>query len=250
MKLNRSSFSQYGCFVTCRKQFYWKYVRRLSSKTKSKALAIGTAFHRGVSNTGETEEERAGMWYQIGQLARAHWNVTGPVEVDKTFYVHDGLDVQFIADGIEDGYLIEYKTTSDASAENCTAHSLSLQLRLGCALFGLRGTKLRLVKKPLIRLKKAETEEEFAQRYFNLFRDEPQNHFLEIELPANTDGAVREFIAVHQEMVQCEKSGTWPMAVPHICKGKMTCEYMPLCADEQTNIALFEERTPTDEEAE
>lgn len=240
MNMDRSSFSRYSCFTTCRRQFFWKYVQGLEPKDTPKALAIGSAFHLGAADKG-TPEQRQGMWHQIGMLARQYWNVTGECEVKREFDLGP-VQIVYIADGIEDGYLIEYKTTSDASAENVTAHSLSLQLRLGCALFGLRGTKLRLIKKPQIRLKKGESEHEFDQRYLNLFKDDPQNHLLEILLPPNTDGAVREFLHIYEEMKRCETARCWPMAVPHICKGKVPCSYMPLCADEETNIALFKSK--------
>lgn len=241
MNMDRSSFSRYACATICRKKYYWRYVRNLVPKEESKALGIGKLFHLGVANLG-TEEDKQKPWYEIGQLARSYWNVTGPCEVAKTFDLGQGLSIKYVADGIEDGYLIEYKTTSDASADNVTAQAMSLQLRLGCLLFSLKGTKLRLVKKPLIRQKKGESEHEFDQRYFNLFRDEPQNHFLEIIVPALSEGALAEFNHIHSEVIRCERANVWPMAVPMVCKGKVSCEYMPLCSDAQTNMPLFMEK--------
>ena len=243
--VNRSSFSQYATFTTCRKKFYWQYIQNLVPKEESKAFGIGRLFHLGVANLGN-EEQALTPWYQIGQMARSFWHVAGPCEVSKLFDLGQGVNIKFIADGIEDDHLIEYKTTSDASVENATAQSISLQLRLGCHLFGLKGTKLRLVKKPQIRIKKGESEHEFDQRYLNLFRDEPQDHFLEIVIPAIGGSPIPEFLHIHSEIVRCQHANVWPMSTPMICKGKVPCSYMPLCADEITNMPLFKQKEHDD----
>lgn len=240
MELNRSSFSQYACFTTCRKKYYWNYVENLVPKEEGKALVTGRLFHLGAAGEGTPEQQQT-TWWQIGKIAKDYWGLRGKPEVSKVFDLGP-VQVKFIADGIEDEYLVEYKTTSDATPENVIAQAMSLQLRLGCALFGKKQSKLRLVKKPQIRLKKSESEHEFEQRYLDCFRLTPEQYLLEVVIPTNTDGAVNEFLYVNEEIHRCRKAMIWPMAVPYICKGKIACQYMPLCADYETNIALFKQK--------
>lgn len=233
------SFSQLNVFMTCPKRFFWGYERRLVPAVEVEALAVGRAVHEGLSDQpGET------VWHEVGRLARAYWpkQHMEETEVHKEFDLAGEQKLVCIADAVTAQHVIEYKTTSRANANTYNALAISPQLRMYGLVFNKPAALLRVIVKPQIRQRQTESEETFQQRLLDLFREHPEEHFLQIEIPLpdpRNSTLLDEIRMVIDTIDTCRRLGVWPTAAPYACYGLTPCPYLPLCSDPATNMPLY-----------
>jgi hypothetical protein len=235
------SYSQYSAFLKCPKSYYWAYIKGLVPKVTPKALAIGTAFHEGLSGQGEA----VSTWHQIGMLARKFWPApsTHQLEVSKELDLGLTSSLIVIADEVSPDRVIEYKTASKPDSDWVSGMMLSNQLRLYCIAFSKPGAIIRCCKKADIRPRKNETDEQREARLLDEYIEKPHEYFLEIDVPVTHEqkaGTLKEFYQVFGAIQMCQTQGIWPAAAPHACSAPgRTCSYLPLCSDYEGNLALF-----------
>ena len=242
-KGQKFSFSKYNTFMGCPKKYFWSYVRGLVPAEEAAYFVTGRQFHGGVAGM-----EGESLWHKIGRLAKQYFKpLPGETpEVRKEVEIDPGVILECVADSVADEYVVEYKTTSRPDANTCNSLALSLQNRLYAIVFSKPRFLLRVVAKPKIRQKSTENEQMFEQRIYETVAADPQNHFLEIEIPVIKEGAIREFLASLKHMRYCEERGVFPTSAPHACYGFSPCPYMPLCVDEATNLPLFKAKERTE----
>lgn len=233
------SSTKLSCYKQCQKKYYFRYVERLEPEVKAEALQVGSKYHSNVEsiiNTGDFEKEK-GADAKINAMSEIWKMQIYPqlgfeiVQAEKFFEKQLADDVRLIGyiDGLDkNGVAIEHKTTSLAINEDYL-NKLRFNEQIPLYMIGTDKQELwyTAIKKPTIRLKKKETQEEFEERclawywenaeqktgVFKLTRFEEELS----ETKANTIELAREM-----ENRKCYHRN--PMAC-----SMLSCEYAPIC---------------------
>lgn len=237
------SFSKAQCFLTCQKKYYWQYVKKLFPANTAPAYLWGIEFHKGAQGL---PTETITLPYAIGLLAREYYgDAKKNVEVEKRFLYNIGdVEIDYRADLIIDGTeLVEYKTTSRPTSDNVMAQMMSNQHSIGAYVSKCSKVTLRMVKKPTIRHKQSESEQEFFNRALDIYRNEPRNNFLAVELPiVRPEEALGEIMTINTSIGLADACKTYVKNAPYACFGLTKCPYLELCSDYSTYRQLYIEK--------
>ena len=207
------SISQVKCFKSCRRAYYFRYIEQLEPIKTSDALQMGTNYHEileALNNDGP--EALAGFPY-TKELAMAYAyleNIYPHFEVKSAedwirYKLNDKHTLIGRVDGIAtDGNLVEHKSTSGEITSQYEYNLLwDEQLLAYMLATGARKAYYTVCRKPTIRQKKTESDEEFFKRVCEWYHEDADSkiRLLEIE---RTDEEVEQFrqdlIAMCDEM--------------------------------------------------
>lgn len=194
----RLSISKIKLFKNCRRAYWLRYVEGLEPIEKAEPLVVGSNYHARLESLYEGQEYIQD-YSRESAMAEAYKKYIYP-----KFHVKKAeqwLEMQIgdhtlvgIADGIaDDGHLVEHKTTSgdigDAYEYNLQWDEQILAYML---MTGMRKVWYTVIKKPTIRLKKDETQEEFWQRMVDWYDEDTESKVRVMEI-TRTDEEVEDF---------------------------------------------------------
>lgn len=240
----RLSISRIKLFKACRRAYELKYVEGLEPVQKAEALQTGLSYHKlleelyasgSLDDIEEFTKEKA--------MATAYQKYIYPkfkvkaCEEWQTFNLITGDTLVGRVDGIaEDGRLVEHKTTSSDITEEYEYNlQWDEQMLAYMMMTGAREIYYTVCKKPTIRQKKTETDEEFFNRMVEWY-DEDTDSKIRVLLISRTDEEVEEFMDAVSKMATEMNTTDHYYRNTAYCKqwGRM-CDYAPICLHYDSN---------------
>lgn len=249
----RLSISRIKMFKSCRRMYELKYVEGLVPREKAEALQVGASYHKLLEELNtqghhwdyvDLSKERA--------MAEAYYKYIYPkfkvIEAEKAFTLdldYEDNELYGIVDGIAaDGNIVEHKTTGSEITEQYEYNLLwDEQILAYMLLTGARKVWYTVCRKPTIRQKQNETEEDFFYRMCEWYDTDTDSkiRLLEIE---RTDAEVAQFksdlIQMVNEMIVAEFSGNYYKNTCHCNMYGRRCEYSSICLNYDPNQEYLE----------
>lgn len=231
------SISRLKTFKACRRAYYFKYMENLEPIQKAEALETGLAYHGYVEAINRSEGLVGDDYSKEAAMARAYLKFIAPkvavrsVEAWVSCDLGQGDMLIGRVDGLtEDGCIIEHKTTS---AEITEEYEYNLQWDEQILAYmlctGMRKIYYTVCRKPTIKQKKGETDEEFYNRMVEWYDEDTESkiRLLKIE---RTDEEVEQF---RKELIgtmeEVHNSKVMYRNCLHCFKWGRQCEYAPIC---------------------
>ena len=244
----RASISQIKMFKACRRAWFMRYHEKLTPVSNADSLETGKNYHKLLEMLENGEELPDGFSkeyamaaaYQKYILPQFHV-VASEKELEKPLGKHV---LHGFVDGLsDDGFIVEHKTTSrDISEGGEYEYNLlwDEQVLAYMSLSGLRKVHYTVCKKPTIRLKKGETEEEFYQRMVEWY-DEDTDQKIRVFTVERTDAEVQgfedEFVRICDEM---ETTKYLYRNTCHCTSFGRRCEYSSICLNYDPDAEYIE----------
>lgn len=246
----RLSISKLKTFKACRQMYRLKYVEALEPIQKAEALETGSNYHKLLETLNTTGEIESGYTKEVA-MATAYKKYIYPKfkvsEAEKWLEYDLGNRDKFvgIADGIaNDGHIVEHKTTSQEITEQYEYNLLwDEQILAYMLLTGMRKVWYTVCRKPTIRQKKNETNEEFFERMVAWYDEDTDSkiRLLEIE---RTDNEVEEFRQSLEEIKatiqEAEMNKNFYKNTCHCNAWGRRCEYSSICLNYQPNTEYID----------
>lgn len=227
-----------------------KYVENLEPIQKAEALETGSNYHSLLEELNKTGTLDGEMTKELA-MAKAYEKYIYPhfkvVEAEKyvEYDLSDGDTLIGFVDGVTDnGYIVEHKTTGMDITEQYEYNLLwDEQILAYMLMTGMRKVYYTVCRKPTIRQKQKETDEEFFNRMVAWYDEDTDSkiRLLEIE---RTDEEVEQFRqdlevikATIQEAVQDKNF------YKNTCHCNMygrRCEYSSICLNYQPNAEYID----------
>lgn len=233
----RASISQIKLFKACRQAWAFRYREKLIPVHEADALEIGHKYHEYLADL-EAGAAIDVEYTKACAMAKAFEKHILPqidvrdaeLEIEKKIGEHT---LHGIVDGIAtDGTIVEHKTTSrDVSEGGEYEYNLlwDEQVLAYMSLTGQRKVYYTVCKKPTIRQKKDESDEEFYNRMVAWY-DEDTAQKIRLFVVERTDDEVeqfeQDFVAICDEM---ENSGNLYRNTCHCTQYGRRCEYASIC---------------------
>ena len=233
----RASVSQIKLFKACRRAWQFRYQEKLVPVQSAEALEVGKSYHAYLEAL-ENGEPLEPDFSKAAAMAKAYEKYIFPAfkvvaaekELEKPLGVHT---LHGFVDGLaDDGSVVEHKTTSrDISEGGEYEYNLlwDEQVLAYMSLTGARKVYYTVVKKPTIRLKKDESEEEFYQRmveWYDTDTDQKIRLFTVERTDAEVEQFERDFVAICNEMTM---TGNLYRNTCHCTQFGRRCEYASVC---------------------
>jgi hypothetical protein len=166
------SISRIKLFKGCRRAYQLRYIEGLTPVKTPEALEVGKSYHglledmyNGKDITQEEHTKVLAMALAYKKYIAPHFEVEA-AEHMLTYDLGNGDELIGIADGIaKDGSIVEHKTTGQEISE---AYEYDLQwdeqILAYMLMTGARKVYYTVCRKPTIRQKKDETEEQYFER--------------------------------------------------------------------------------------
>lgn len=244
------SISKIKTFKACRQMYRLKYVEMLEPIQKAEALETGSNYHKLLETLNTTGEIESGYTKEIA-MATAYKKYIYPKfkvsEAEKwlEYDLGNGDKLVGIADGIaNDGHIVEHKTTSQEITEQYEYNLLwDEQILAYMLLTGMRKVWYTVCRKPTIRQKRNETDEEFFERMVAWYDEDTESkvRLLEIE---RTDNEVEQFRQSLEEIKatiqEAEMNKNFYKNTCHCNVWGRRCEYSSICLNYQPNAEYID----------
>lgn len=230
------SISKIRLFKSCRRAYQLRYIEGLTPVDTSEALQTGLNYHErieelykngGVDITDHSKEAAMAVAYMKYVYPKFHMKVSE----EWITYNFKGDVLVGRVDGIaEDGRLVEHKTTS---AEITEEYEYDLQwdeqMLAYMLMTGAREIWYTVCRKPTIRQKKGETDEEFFDRMVEWY-NEDTNSKIRCMLLTRTDEEVAEFEQELKKMVfEMNHASNFYRNTGNCKRWGRRCEYASVC---------------------
>ncbi len=244
----KASISQIKLFKACRRAWKFKYLEHLVPVEPAESLETGKSYHAFL----EALERGEGIEVDYSKacaMAKAYEKYIFPKfkvtaaeqELEREI---GGHILHGFVDGLsDDGYIVEHKTTSMDIAEGGEYEYNLLwdeQVLAYMALTGRRKVHYTVCKKPTIRLKKGESEEEFYQRMVEWY-DEDTEQKIRLFTVERTDAEVAEFEDQFRQICDA-MAEAYPLYrnTCHCNSWGRRCEYSSICLNYDPNQQYLE----------
>lgn len=229
------SISKIKLFKACRKAFYFKYVEDLIPNETAEPLQTGIDYHARIEALykGEEVEEDFSKASAMAKAYEKHIlpklkKVTKPEKwYEKSFGRNNVLIGR--VDGVSDDYIVEHKTVGTDLEEYEYGLQWDEQLLAYMWMTGLRHAKYTLCRKPTIRQKKDETDEQFYQRMIEWYDSDTDNKIRIVDI-YRTDEEIAQFEydlrAITNEM---DFTNRYYRNTNHCFRWGRRCEYASIC---------------------
>lgn len=227
------SISRIKLFKACRRAYELKYVEGLEPVETADALQTGLSYHALLEemygNGGKLPE---GTSKELA-MATAYRKYVYPffkVASTENWVAYDDILVGRV-DGItSDGVLVEHKTTSSEITEEYEYDlQWDEQILAYMLMTGTRKVWYTVCRKPTIRQKKNESEEEFFDRMVEWFDEDTDSKIRVLEI-TRTDDEVEQFRqdleAISHEVYGCTN---YYRNTAYCKKWGRRCEYSSIC---------------------
>lgn len=233
-------------FKACRRLYYFKYVEGLTPLVDTIALKDGRTYHEKVEEIYNT-----GTFTPSGDktdaMAMAYKKYIYPkFKVDKVeewfnYPLNDKHTLIGRFDGItEDGLIVEHKTTIRDIDEEYL-YDLQWNEQILCYMLAKNVNTIyyTVCKKPTIRQKQNETDEEFVHRcceWYDVDTDEKITIIKFTRLNSEIQDFKKHLIELADEMEECEKSNKLYCNPSNCYSYGVRCKYSSICLNYNKNI--------------
>lgn len=241
------SISKIKAFKACRRMYQLKYIEKVEPIQSPEALEIGKNYHKMIDDYYKGEEPPEIFTKEVAMFFAFKKYIVPRINIVKTEVKFEKNDVEHclnfvgIIDGItEDGVLVEHKTTSHDFDEYEYGLQWDEQLLAYMWLTGKRKIIYTLIKKPTIRQKKDETDEEFYQRMLEWYDVDTDSKARLIEIE-RADEEIKQFekelFVMCEEMIyaQSKPDKLFFKNTCHCTAYGRRCEYAPICLNYDPN---------------
>ena len=255
----KASISRIKAFKACRRAYQLKYIENLIPVQPAEPLAIGKRYHHYLELLENGEGLPPDDYSKEAAMATAYAKyilpkfkvVAAEKELEKEIGKHT---LHGFVDGLtDDGYIVEHKTTS-ADIKEGGEYEYNLlwdeQVLAYMSLTGLRKVYYTVCKKPTIRLKKDETEEEFFKRILEWYDEDPESK-IRVFVVERTDAEVEQFERDFEEICAQMQEGVIYRNTCHCNSWGRRCEYSSICLNynpEQQYIEFIKNKKEEDED--
>lgn len=228
-------------FKACRRAYELRKIYGVKPvETESDALKTGLAYHSYIERLytdgilpdvvdKESAMANAYKHYIYPQMPKYEPEVSFNRPLSKTNSVEGRLD------GIVKGSelaIVEHKTTSLSTDEYLYNLQWDEQTKLYCLITGARMVYYTICRKPTIRQKTNETEEEFGQRCFAWYADETDEKIKMVKI-TYTDDEIKQYKKELMRMFSVirttYRSGDFYRNTCNCNAWGRKCEYAPIC---------------------
>lgn len=250
------SISRVKAFKACRRLYQLRYVENLVPATTAEALRIGKNYHKIIEdlNNGEDivyDEEYVSDFSKENAMARAymkyiypHFNVTAS-EKHLEYDLGDGCILHGYVDAIaDDGHIVEHKTTGSEITEQYEYNLMwDEQILAYMLMSGERKVWYTICRKPNIRQKHTETDEEFYYRMLEWYDTDTDAkiRLLEIERTDEEVEAFRKDLeSIKATIQEAEQDHNFYKNTCHCNMWGRRCEYSSICLHYDPNQQYIE----------
>ena len=245
------SISRIKTFKSCRRLFELKYIENLAPVEKAEALEVGANYHELLEEfytTGHIDSIQDGNYTKAAAMASAYVKYIYPklkiAECEEWFEYNlaDGDKLIGRLDGLtDDGTPVEHKTTG---ANSIDEYIMDLerdeQILAYMLATGKRKIYYTIIKKPTIRLKKDEIEEEFFNRMVAWYDEDTDSKIRLLEI-IRTDDEVARFKDELMLMVdEMRHTGLYYRNTCHCNAWGRRCEFASICMHYDPNQEYVE----------
>lgn len=242
MKLSATKIKD---FKGCRKLYYLKYVEGVIPKIDTEALETGKSYHSKIE-----EIYNNGYFTPSGDktdaMAMAYEKYIYPkfkVKCAENWFDYRLNDKHSLVgrfDAIaENGWLVEHKTTSSDLNEYQFDLQWSEQILCYMLAYGTNSMYYTLIRKPTIRQKQNESEEDFIQRCCDWYDVDTDNK-IAVVIITRTAKEIEDFkaelIDLANDMEECESKHKFYCNSNHCSKYGARCPYSSICLNYDPNI--------------
>lgn len=235
----KASISKIRMFKSCRRAYELRYVEGLVPVEVSDALETGRSYHSKIEELYKNGSFDDSDLSKASAMAKAYEKYIYPqfkikaVEEPFEFKVCPEHTIVGRVDGIADGeVLVEHKTTSN----DLDAYEFDLEWdeQIPCYMlaYGISTMIYTIVKKPTIRLKKNETEEEFYQRMVEWYDEDTYSKIRLITVTRTEDELIefrKHLLMMCDEMERAESTGRLYKNPAYCHHWNTLCEYAQIC---------------------
>lgn len=233
----KASISRIKLFKACRQAWDFKYNEHLVPVTPAEPLETGRRYHKYLEMLENGESLPEDEYTKECAMAHAYAKYILPLfkvkaaekELEKQIGNHI---LHGFVDGLsEDGYIVEHKTTSkDITVGGEYEYNLlwDEQVLAYMSLTGLRRVYYTVCKKPTIRQKKDETEEEFYRRMLEWYDDDTHQK-IRLFVVERTDAEVAQFEKDFEEICAQMQEGVVYRNTCNCNSYGRRCEYSSIC---------------------
>lgn len=252
----RISISKAKLFKACRRAYELRYIEGVYPVKDAEPLEVGKNFHQKIEElykNGSFEIEptkESAMAVAFEKYIYPHLKV---VETEKCIEkkVLDSFDDTLvgIVDGItDDGAIAEYKTTGSTNLDEYE-YDLAWDEQILAYMYmtGKNIVHYVIIRKPNIRIKKNETEEEFFERMAAWYDEDTRDKIRLVDI-MRTDEEIEQFrediAQLLDEMEEAELNRSFYKNTSHCWKWGRRCEYAQICLhyDPDAFYAEYERR--------
>lgn len=242
--ISKHSISGIKLFKACRRAYQLKYVFKVVPKDTSEALETGLRYHEMIEQfetsgkLPELDSKEAAM--AIAYARYIHKDMP-KFQPEKWFEFKPGRSKRLVGrlDGKADGAIVEHKTTSVSSIDEYEYDLQGDEQLLAYMLAtGARLAYYTICRKPTIRQKQNETDEEFAQRCLDWYAEDTYNK-IRLVMVSRTDEQINNFHLELNKMFRqiddCAKHDLYYRNTCNCNAWGRKCEYAPICLDYDPN---------------
>lgn len=240
----RLSVSKIKAFKSCRRFYELHYVEGLTPVKPAESLEIGSNYHSLIEQLyksgGWLLQRDAGGWTKELAMATAYAKYIYPkfkVKIVEKYVEYDlggGDKMIGYVDGIaEDGHIVEHKTTGSEITEQYEYNLLwDEQILAYMLMTGKRKVWYTVCRKPTIRQKKDETDEEFFERMVAWYDTDTESKIKLLEIE-RADAEVADYeVDLHVMLATMQEATQQGNYYRNTCQCNMygrRCEYSSVC---------------------
>ena len=233
------SISQIKLFKSCRRAYELKYVEKVRPVETSEALKTGIGYHERIEamyNGNDVEQD----FSKESAMAEAYRKYIFPhLKIQQAEQWLKDKDELYIAriDGItSDGILVEHKTTSgDIGDEYEYNLQWDEQILMYMYLSGARTMYYTVIKKPTIRQKQNETDEQYFNRCCEWYDSETESK-IRYFIITRTDEEIEDFAKELKKMrFEIEHTNNFYRNPSYCNMWGRRCEYSQICMNYDPN---------------
>mgnify|MGYP002524277706 CR=1 FL=1 len=245
----RASISSIKLFKACRRAYQLKYIEHLVPIKRAEALETGTNYHAKLEQLYKTGDFDKDLTKETAMaLAYKRWiypMLLFVVPEERFEYYLGQHELVGITDGIaSDGCIIEHKTTSLMSLDEYEYNlQWDEQLMAYMLATGARKVYYTVCRKPNIRQKASETDEEFFERMCDWYYTETDDKIRLFEI-TKTDAEIEDFRkSLNEVMTEMEYTVAYYKNTCHCHSWGRQCEYASICLSYKPGDACAEYET-------
>lgn len=234
----KCSISRAKLFKSCRRAYYFKYHEKLIPVERAEALETGSSYHEllewinihgsfdGIEEDYSKEQAMASAYLKY---IYPHFKVKS-VEEWKEKPIGSHVLIGRLDGVAEDGCIVEHKTTGMEITEQYEYNLLwDEQILAYMYLTGARKVYYTVCRKPTIRQKKDESDEEFYQRMVEWY-DVDTDSKIRLLIVERTDEEVQEFADSFKALCdEMESTKNFYRCTNHCSAWGRRCEYSSIC---------------------
>lgn len=244
----KASISKIKTFKACRRMYELKYIHDLEPVQTAEALETGKNYHSMIEALYKGERPAEDDYSKEAAMVAAYEKYIMP----KVKIYPDGVELPFEMgwfnhqlvgrlDGIAaDGALVEHKTTGTEITEEYEYDlAWDEQLLMYMYVTGKRKCYYTVCRKPTIRLKRGETEEEFFHRMVAWY-DEDTDAKIRLLIVERSDVEVYQFATEMANILfEMDRCKNFYKNTLHCFRFGRRCEYAEICQHYDPNATYI-----------